>query len=991
MNRDITISELPATTVADDNSYIPIDNGDITYRIKVSDYNAGANGTARTYAESASNYANAAAESASSAAASLESCLRQEELADSNARAAYNYANNAQTHANTAYEYAAAASTSASNATSQAQQVSDYAREAGEKSEDAEAFAVGQRKGVDVTSEDETFENNAKYYKEQASAEVARISDLTANVSSNALKAEGYAVGTQDGSPILSDYSQNNAKYYAENAASSAHIARVSKDTAVQYAKKAESAVVKAPYIGDNNHWYVYNFDQEKYIDTNVGATGDPGTPGQKGDAGITPTITATASVDNTSGTPSVTVQKSGSNTNPSFAFSFSGLKGQPGDGSGTSYDDTEIKSEINDTWKAQGELGAKNLLPYPYAQKSWTKAGITYIVDDKGRISTSGISTGNTDFSLSQHCLLEMGDYIISDGCPNKAGQYLVVWYKHDSVTDTLATVKFDTFARFSITQEQADAMKNGEAFIVIRLASDGSGKDWNNLTFYPMLRLASDTDDTWQPYTLTNYELDNRITNEVNNIYQLQGELGAKNLLKYPYYDTSKAMGGITFTVNDDGSVTMNGTSTSSSYPSFLYALRNYNLKAGDYFITCEEELPIGIRLDVGEANTLDAPTITNNYTSLSLAEHEKSFTVPANAQNFGVRIQFNPNVTVSNLTLHVMIRSAVDTDNTWKPYAPTNYNLNEKIEDLKDSLNTSSIMGITCWGDSLTAMGGWTQKLQELSGIPVYNGGTGSEDSKCIMARQGGDVMIVDGITIPATATAVTIASRATDSGISTELGNKVTPLFQTSAHVNPVMLGDIKGTLAWTGSSGEDQNGTWTFTRTTAGEEIVIDRPTAIKTNFDIVHNGKNELMIIYMGANGGWNDIADLVHQHKLMIDHFKGKEYVVLGLSSGTAASRADYEAAMKEAFGRRFISLREYLAHPIYENGEIVSCYGLADQNLTPSTKEYAGVTYNSLDEIATGTVPHQLLIDGIHYTEGTRQVIGKMLYRRLKELNIL
>ena len=304
---------------------------------------------------------------------------------------------------------------------------------------------------------------------------------------------------------------------------------------------------------------------------------------------------------------------------------------------------------------------------------------------------------------------------------------------------------------------------------------------------------------------------------------------------------------------------------------------------------------------------------------------------------------------------------------------------------------SLNTSSIIGITCWGDSLTAMGGWTQKLQELSGIPVYNGGTGGEDSKCIMARQGGDVMIVDGITIPATTTTVTIASRATDSGISTELGNKVTPLFQASAHVNPVMLGDIKGTLAWTGSSGADQNGTWTFTRATDGEEIVIDRPTAIKTNFDIVHNGKNELMIIYMGANGGWSDVANLIHQHKLMIDHFKGKEYVVLGLSTGTAASSADYEAAMKEAFGRRFISLREYLAHPIYENGEIVSCYGLADQNLTPSTKEYAGVTYNSLDEIAIGTVPHQLLIDGIHYTEGTRQVIGKMLYRKLKELNIL
>jgi hypothetical protein len=247
---------------------------------------------------------------------------------------------------------------------------------------------------------------------------------------------------------------------------------------------------------------------------------------------------------------------------------------------------------------------------------------------------------------------------------------------------------------------------------------------------------------------------------------------------------------------------------------------------------------------------------------------------------------------------------------------------------------------------------------------------------------MARQGGDVMIVDGITIPATTTPVLIATRA-EGGIDTQLGNKVMPLLQGGAHVNPVTIGDIAGTLAWTGSDYADQNGTWTFTRATAGEEIVINRPTAIRTNFDINHNSKNELMIIFMGQNGGWNDSADLIHQHKLMIDHFKGKEYVVLGLSSGTAASRADYEAAMKEAFGRRFISLREYLAHPIYENGEIVSCYGLADQNLTP--------TADDLEKIAIGQVPASCLTDSVHYTVGTREVIGDMLYKKLKELNII
>ena len=50
------------------------------------------------------------------------------------------------------------------------------------------------------------------------------------------------------------------------------------------------------------------------------------------GDTGATPTISATASVSDTTGTPSVSVTKSGTDENPSFAFAFSGLKGEPGE-----------------------------------------------------------------------------------------------------------------------------------------------------------------------------------------------------------------------------------------------------------------------------------------------------------------------------------------------------------------------------------------------------------------------------------------------------------------------------------------------------------------------------------------------------------------------------------------------------------------------------------------------------------------------------------
>lgn len=62
------------------------------------------------------------------------------------------------------------------------------------------------------------------------------------------------------------------------------------------------------------------------------GDTGETGAPGPKGDTGATPIISASATVSNTTGTPSVNVTKSGTDEAPSFAFAFSNLKGAKGD-----------------------------------------------------------------------------------------------------------------------------------------------------------------------------------------------------------------------------------------------------------------------------------------------------------------------------------------------------------------------------------------------------------------------------------------------------------------------------------------------------------------------------------------------------------------------------------------------------------------------------------------------------------------------------------
>ena len=139
------------------------------------------------------------------------------------------------------------------------------------------------------------------------------------------------------------------------------------------------------------------------------------------------------------------------------------------------------------------------------------------------------------------------------------------------------------------------------------------------------------------------------------------------------------------------------------------------------------------------------------------------------------------------------------------------------------------------------------------------------------------------------------------------------------------------------------------------------------------------------MILFIGQNGGYADLTDLIRMHQQMISHFKGKEYLVLGLSSGTESQRAEYEKQMKQAFGRRFVSLREYLAHPVYDTDgkTVISCYGLDDAGLDPTDAD--------IERIKLGQVPQTLLADSVHYTAATKTVIGTMLYKKMIELGIL
>ena len=132
----------------------------------------------------------------------------------------------------------------------------------------SEAYARGTMGGTPVDPGDAGYEDNAKYYKEQADLDAQSANDDAAFAAADALKAEGCAVGEQNGTPVASGspYYQNNAKYYAGEAQQDKDDADAFKDAANQAALRAEGYAVGeqngspvasgSPYYQNNAEFY---------------------------------------------------------------------------------------------------------------------------------------------------------------------------------------------------------------------------------------------------------------------------------------------------------------------------------------------------------------------------------------------------------------------------------------------------------------------------------------------------------------------------------------------------------------------------------------------------------------------------------------------------------------------------------------------------------------------------------------------------------------
>ena len=319
--------------------------------------------------------------------------------------------------------------------------------------------------------------------------------------------------------------------------------------------------------------------------------------------------------------------------------------------------------------WESYGKLGAKNVCPICVG--TTTLNGVTFTVNSDGTISATGTATEFTAFDIAttdMGYVLEDGNYILSDGLEeHSTDQYSTI-----TIVDQNDVIHYD-YANTKDVDNDAFTIANSNIKKMYIAICIGDGYTVSNLVFKPMIRLATDSNEIYQPYAMTNKEL----TKQVAPIDDMNNILGAKNLL--PNKATTQVVNGITYTVNEDGSITADGTATSdaSLYLAGVQSFGLYNLKKGQYILSDGNN---------GYSNEIymQIHKYESPYTSYGGTRYgAKTFTLSEDV-NVVVRIFIANGVTVSNLTFKPMLRPASIKDESYVPFVMTNKQLTDEAYD-------------------------------------------------------------------------------------------------------------------------------------------------------------------------------------------------------------------------------------------------------------------------------------------------------------------
>lgn len=268
--------------------------------------------------------------------------------------------------------------------------------------------------------------------------------------------------------------------------------------------------------------------------------------------------------------------------------------------------------------------VATENLIPYPYTETTKTANGVTFTVNSDGSVTVNGTATSDADFMLLRGPIQSYSESYFLSGCPTGG-------------SDTT----------YYISENFTASKDTGNGVVLNNLPSDQvwrivikSGTTVNNLVFRPMLNAGT----TAKPYSKWFAGLKNASFEKIVST--------GRNLVPYPYAETTKTANGVTFTVNADESITVNGTATA--------ATNFYIVKGGNDFFT----FPIGTTLVLsgcpagGSGRTYFMNVLSTDYLdgSTDIGNGGASFTTKKIKYYLYIRVE--QGVTMNNAVFRPML---------------------------------------------------------------------------------------------------------------------------------------------------------------------------------------------------------------------------------------------------------------------------------------------------------------------------------------------
>ena len=178
--------------------------------------------------------------------------------------------------------------------------------------------------------------------------------------------------------------------------------------------------------------------------------------------------------------------------------------------------------------------------------------------------------------------------------------------------------------------------------------------------------------------------------LKSDIQDVYEVMGNNGAKNLIELPYTDSSGIVNnGITFTYGASKKITANGTATGDAVFTIndLWDFDN----DGEYILNCEDLNGADDTYYVSLEFINDRGHSMRTFVTTG---SDVNVTVPQNAIDAVLTLNIKSGQTVSYKTFKPMIRLASDTDDAYKTPVKTNKQLTEDVDLISNRVEANTL---------------------------------------------------------------------------------------------------------------------------------------------------------------------------------------------------------------------------------------------------------------------------------------------------------